>query len=131
LNARDGSFGFIPNVHEDFFGANFDDGTFDDLAWGKAHVGLLQGFFHCEHNDLIATPARFGFGRTACYWLSPWGDTPAKSEFRSAIGELITFYFVRELRSSRRELRRLHCLTDLVACPDLSGPTTGQRRLMV
>ena len=46
----DDAFAFVADVHEDFLGADFDDGAFDDLACGKAGRALLQGFFHCEHN---------------------------------------------------------------------------------
>src|SRR5205809_551841 len=47
-----GAFAFVADVHEDFLGADFDDGAFDDFACGKAFIALLQGFFHGEHSDL-------------------------------------------------------------------------------
>ena len=52
FGAGDDAFAFVADVDEDFFRADFDDGTFDDFACSKAHIRLLQGFFHCEHNAL-------------------------------------------------------------------------------
>ena len=50
----DDALAFVADVHQDLLGADFDDCSFDDFARGKAQVArLLQGFFHCEHNDLL------------------------------------------------------------------------------
>ena len=49
--AGDDSFAFVADIHEDFLGADFDDVAFDNLARGKVRRALLQGFFHCEHNN--------------------------------------------------------------------------------
>ena len=38
--AGDDAFAFVADVHQDFLGADFDDGAFDDFACGKAHVAL-------------------------------------------------------------------------------------------
>src|SRR6266850_2686017 len=45
----DRAFALVANIHEDFLGTNFYDGTFDDFACSKAFITLLQGFFHGEH----------------------------------------------------------------------------------
>ncbi len=47
----DDALAFVTDVHEDFLGADFDDGAFDNFASRKAHRALLHGFFHREHND--------------------------------------------------------------------------------
>ncbi len=48
----DDAFAFIADVHEDFFGADFDDGAFDDFTLGDERAtALLEGFFHCKHSD--------------------------------------------------------------------------------
>ncbi len=49
--AGDDAFALVTDVHQDFLGADFDDGSFDDFAGSKAHRAVLHGFFHCEHND--------------------------------------------------------------------------------
>ena len=49
LGGGDDAFAFVADIDEDFLGTDFDDGAFDDFACGKAHIALLQGFFHCEH----------------------------------------------------------------------------------
>ena len=46
----DDTLALIADVHEDFLGSDFDDGTFENLALGVEFAALLQGFFHCEHN---------------------------------------------------------------------------------
>ena len=43
----------VADVHEDFLGADFDDGAFDDFARSKAHIALLDGLFHGEHNKRV------------------------------------------------------------------------------
>ncbi len=53
----DDTLAFVADVHEDFLGTDFDDGTFDDFASDKAHGALLHGFFHGEHNDSAITTA--------------------------------------------------------------------------
>ena len=51
--AGDDAFALVADVHEDFLGADFDDGAFDDIASGKGQFArLLHGFFHCEHNTM-------------------------------------------------------------------------------
>ena len=51
--AGDDAFALVADVHQDFFGADFDDGAFDDIASRKGQrARLLHGLFHCEHNDL-------------------------------------------------------------------------------
>jgi hypothetical protein len=48
----DDALAFIADVHQDFFGADFDDVTFDNIASGKRHfTGLLHDLFHREHNE--------------------------------------------------------------------------------
>ena len=48
----DDAFALVADVHEDFLGADFDDGAFDDIASGKGQCArLLHGFFHGEHNE--------------------------------------------------------------------------------
>ena len=48
--AGNDAFAFVTDINEDFFGTDFDDGAFDDIACGKGQrAPLLQGFFHCEH----------------------------------------------------------------------------------
>src|SRR5262249_48298843 len=48
------SFGFVADVHQDFFGADFNNGTFDYVASGKGHrATLLHGLFHREHNGSV------------------------------------------------------------------------------
>ena len=50
--AGDDAFAFVADVHEDFLGADFDDGAFDDIRLRQsAWRSLLHGFFHCEHNN--------------------------------------------------------------------------------
>src|SRR5262249_49362145 len=46
----DNSFTFVSDIDENFLGANFDDGSFDNFASGKTHCALLHGFFHGQHN---------------------------------------------------------------------------------
>ncbi len=36
----DDAFAFVADVHQDFLGADFDDGSFDDFASGKACISL-------------------------------------------------------------------------------------------
>ena len=48
--AGDHPFAFIADVHKNFLGTDFDDGTFDDFTCGEELAALLQGFFHCKHN---------------------------------------------------------------------------------
>ena len=48
----DDAFTFITDVHQHFFGTDFDDMTFDNFASSKASIALLHGFFHCEHNNI-------------------------------------------------------------------------------
>ena len=65
--AGDDAFAFVADIDEDFLGADFDDGAFDDLACGKARRALLHGFFHCEHNNNVYTMncGRLGGARSA------------------------------------------------------------------
>ena len=56
--AGDDAFAFVTDIDEDFLGADFDDGAFDNFASGKAHGALLHGFFHREHNDTVFTELR-------------------------------------------------------------------------
>ena len=52
--AGDDAFALVADVHEDFLGADFDDGAFDDIASRKGQCArLLHGFFHGEHNDIL------------------------------------------------------------------------------
>ena len=44
-----GSFTFVTDVHQHFFGSDFDDVAFDDFASRKARIALLHGLFHCQH----------------------------------------------------------------------------------
>ena len=41
--AGDDAFAFVADVHEDFLGADFDDGAFDDFACGKASLRSASG----------------------------------------------------------------------------------------
>ena len=51
--AGDDAFAFVADVHEDFLGADFDDGAFDDIASRKGQFARLpHGFFHGEHNTI-------------------------------------------------------------------------------
>ena len=51
---RDDAFAFVADVHEDFFGADFDDGAFDDFALGDhLFTALFQSLFHGEHNFTV------------------------------------------------------------------------------
>ena len=50
FGAGDDAFAFVADVHQDFFGADFDYFAFDNFACRKPHAGLLHGFFHREHN---------------------------------------------------------------------------------
>ena len=53
LAARDDAFALVTDVHEDIFGADFDDGAFDDTASRNGQLArLLHGLFHCEHNTI-------------------------------------------------------------------------------
>ena len=52
--AGDDAFALVADVHEDFLGADFDDGAFDDITIGKGQgAGLPHGFFHCQHRQYI------------------------------------------------------------------------------
>src|SRR4029079_6332320 len=46
----DDALALVANVHKDFLGANFDDGSFDDFPRSIEPSALLEGFFHGEHN---------------------------------------------------------------------------------
>ena len=50
FDAGDGAFAFVADVHQNFLGADFDDGAFDNFALGKTRRALLHGIFHGEHN---------------------------------------------------------------------------------
>ena len=46
----DDALAFVADVHEDFFGTDFDDSAFDDIASRKGQgARLLHGLFHGEH----------------------------------------------------------------------------------
>ncbi|OQB94978.1 MAG: hypothetical protein BWX84_00094 [Verrucomicrobia bacterium ADurb.Bin118] len=49
----DGPLAFIADIHQHFLGADFDDGTGNNFANGKAHGALLHGIFHGEHNNMV------------------------------------------------------------------------------
>ena len=52
LGSGDDAFAFVPDVHEDFFGSNFDDGALDYITSSKGQCArLLHGFFHCQHKQ--------------------------------------------------------------------------------
>src|SRR5262249_55567392 len=53
--ARDDALAFVTDVHKDFLGTSFNNGTFNDLACRKALLALPQGFFHGEHNVMYVT----------------------------------------------------------------------------
>src|SRR5664280_2160811 len=56
--AGDDAFAFIADIDQDFLGADLDDGAFDNFACGKVEVALLEGLFHCEHNNDDVTDRR-------------------------------------------------------------------------
>ena len=57
--AGDDAFAFVTDIHEDFFGTDFDDGAFDDITCGKGQCApLLHGFFHGEHNNKLSDEQR-------------------------------------------------------------------------
>ncbi len=62
---RDDAFAFVADVHQDFLGTKFDDGSFDDFALGKTRGALLHGFFHCEHNLTVLNCGRLFVPRIA------------------------------------------------------------------
>ena len=47
----DGAFALVTDIHKNFLGTDFNNSASGDFACGKALIALLQGFFHCEHND--------------------------------------------------------------------------------
>ena len=52
LGAGDDAFTLIADVHQDFLGADFDDGAFDDITGSKGQgTALLHEFFHCQHRQ--------------------------------------------------------------------------------
>ncbi len=53
FGAGNDAFTFVTDIDEDFFGADFNDSTFDNLARGKAGWALLEGFFHRKHNYYV------------------------------------------------------------------------------
>ena len=52
FDAGDDPLALVADIHEDFFGADFDDGAFDNIAGRKGQCARLpHGLFHCEHNQ--------------------------------------------------------------------------------
>ena len=51
LAGRDDAFTLVADVHQRFFGADFDDGSFNNVPRRKGRFARLpQGFFHSQHN---------------------------------------------------------------------------------
>src|SRR5436190_13033611 len=54
----DDALAFVANVHKDFFGAYFDDGSPDDITGGNGQrTRLLHGLFHCQHKQINGLPS--------------------------------------------------------------------------
>ena len=69
----DDSLALVADIHQDFLGADFDDGSLDDFASSKAHRALLHGFFHREHNDSLTDcgrPGRAQYARRSLHCLT-------------------------------------------------------------
>ena len=55
LVAGDDPLALVTDVHQDFLGADFDDGAFDDTASRKGQFARLpHGFFHGQHNVMTS-----------------------------------------------------------------------------
>ena len=51
----DDTLALIADVHEDFLGTDFNNGTLNNFARRKTHGALPHGFFHRQHNDNSAS----------------------------------------------------------------------------
>ena len=93
----DDALALVADVHEDFFGADFDDGAFDDIASSKGQFARLpQGLFHGQHNiitnllamNLRETWSARGFPRLHCLT-----DQSLRWQRRLKVRFFVNFYF--------------------------------------